>query len=168
MYTSKLGMHYFIKQNGTSSSYDQQDTCLVLISSGAGYFDVPRTPQYCTSKWAIRGIMHALRRIAPYYGGRVNIIAPWYVKTKILSEQAFRKVEEARVEFATTKDGKACLLRILSDQSIDGRTLFLSARKWAPNGYFDLGLDDYVGNELLQEIQAGQMGAAPVEAGVFV
>jgi NAD(P)-dependent dehydrogenase (short-subunit alcohol dehydrogenase family) len=77
MYTVKLALHYFVKQNGAEVSPSQEDTCLVLIGSGAAYFDVPRTPQYCSSKWAMRGIMHALRRTAFYYGSRVNMISPW-------------------------------------------------------------------------------------------
>ena len=77
LYTVKLAMHYFIKQNGTEPSPDQEDTCLVLVGSGAAYLDVPRMPQYCSSKWGMRGIMHSMRRTAFYYGSRVNIISPW-------------------------------------------------------------------------------------------
>ena len=77
LYTAKLAAHYFIRQNGTQTSPEQEDTCLVLIGSGAAFLDVPRTPQYCASKWAMRGIMHSLRRTAFFYGSRVNIISPW-------------------------------------------------------------------------------------------
>lgn len=77
LYTSKLAMHYFVSQNGTEVNKDQEDTCLILISSGAGFLDVPRSLEYSSTKWAVRGIMHALRRTAFYYGSRVNVIAPW-------------------------------------------------------------------------------------------
>jgi short-subunit dehydrogenase len=50
MYTAKLAFHYFIKQNGNTPSPSHQDTCLVLIGSGAAFLDVPRTPQYCAAK----------------------------------------------------------------------------------------------------------------------
>jgi NAD(P)-dependent dehydrogenase (short-subunit alcohol dehydrogenase family) len=79
LYTAKLAMHYFVSQNGTQAQDGQEDTCLILVSSGAGFLDVPRSPEYSSTKWAVRGIMHALRRTAFYYGSRVNVIAPWSV-----------------------------------------------------------------------------------------
>ena len=168
MYTAKLAFHYFIKQNGTTPSPSQQDTCLVLIGSGAAFLDVPRTPQYCAAKWGMRGVMHALRRTAFYYGSRVNIISPWYVKTDILPEETFQKTQEIGIEFATVEDAGRCLLRILSDQSINGRSLFLSPRKWAKKGYVDLDTDPYIEEGLLGEIQREQIRPAAVELGLFV
>jgi NAD(P)-dependent dehydrogenase (short-subunit alcohol dehydrogenase family) len=67
----------FIRQNGTKNSPEQEDTSLILIGSGAAFLDCPRAPQYCASKWAMRGIMHSLRRTAFFYGSRVNVISPW-------------------------------------------------------------------------------------------
>jgi NAD(P)-dependent dehydrogenase (short-subunit alcohol dehydrogenase family) len=79
LYTAKLAAHYFIRQNGSTPTLDQEDTCLILIGSGAAFLDCPRAPQYSASKWAMRGIMHSLRRTTYYYGSRVNVISPWYV-----------------------------------------------------------------------------------------
>ncbi|KAH7128912.1 putative short chain dehydrogenase/ reductase [Dactylonectria macrodidyma] len=167
LFTVKLSMHYFVKQNGSEVSDNQEDTCLVLASSGAGYLDCPRGPQYSATKWAIRGIMHSMRRTAFYYGSRVNIVAPWYVRTDILSKEDFDQVEATGVQFATAEDAGQCLLRILSDSSINGRSLFVAARKWAPRGYMDLDLDEYDGNDLMQEIQRDQIKPSPVELGLF-
>ncbi|KAM0413235.1 hypothetical protein ACHAPD_008330 [Fusarium lateritium] len=158
LYTAKLAMHYFVSQNGTEPQKDQEDTCLILISSGAGFVDVPRGPEYSSTKWAVRGIMHALRRTAFYYSSRVNVIAPW---------EQFDEVERSGVELATSEDAGDCALRILSDTSINGRTLFVCARKWAPSGYIDLDIEDYPDSSLLQEIQEDQMRNAPVELGLF-
>ncbi|KAL4866114.1 hypothetical protein BDV12DRAFT_199435 [Aspergillus spectabilis] len=168
LYTAKLAMHYFIKQNGQTPSLQQEDTALVLIGSGAAFLDCPRTPQYDASKWAMRGIMHSLRRTAFYYGSRVNVISPWYVRTSILSKEAFDHVESLGVEFAKVDDAGECLLRILSDTGINGRSLFVTARKWADRGYMDLDIEDYRGNELLQEVQTDQIKSAPVENGLFL
>lgn len=77
LYTTKLATHYFIKQNGQTPSPAQEDTCLVLIGSGAAFLDCLRGPVYPSTKWAVRGIMHTLRRTAYYYGSRVNVISPW-------------------------------------------------------------------------------------------
>lgn len=80
----------------------------------------------------------------------------------------FDEVEKAGVEIAKAEDAGRALLRLLSDTRINGRSLFVSARKWASKGYLDLDLDEYAGNDLLQEIQADQVKLAPVEAGLFV
>ncbi|KAF5594158.1 15-hydroxyprostaglandin dehydrogenase [Fusarium subglutinans] len=166
LYTSKLAMHYFVSQNGTEVNEDQDDTCLILISSGAGFLDVPRCPEYSSTKWAVRGIMHALRRTSFYYRSRVNVLAPWYIRTGILSKDQFDQVENSGVEFATAEDAGECALRILSDTSINGKTLFVCARKWAPRGYMDLNIEDYP-EGLIQEIQEDQIRNAPVDLGLF-
>ncbi|KAM0224142.1 hypothetical protein ACHAQD_002516 [Fusarium lateritium] len=168
LYTAKLAMHYFISQNGTQVQDGQEDTCLILVSSGAGFLDVPRSPEYSSTKWAVRGIMHALRRTAFYYGSRVNVIAPWYIRTGILSKEQFDKVEKSGVEFATPGDAGECALRILSDSSVNGRTIFVCARKWAPRGYIDLDIEDYPDSPLIQEMQEDQTKNAPVELGLYL
>ncbi|PNP76627.1 hypothetical protein FNYG_10046 [Fusarium nygamai] len=166
LYAAKLAMHYFVSQNGTEVNEEQEDTCLILISSGAGFLDVPRSPEYSSTKWAVRGIMHALRRTAFYYGSRVNVIAPWYIRTGILPKDQFDQVEKSGVEFATAEDAGECALKILSDTNINGRTLFVCARKWAHRGYMDLNIEDYL-EGLIQEIQEDQMRNAPVDLGLF-
>ncbi|KFA71795.1 hypothetical protein S40288_07443 [Stachybotrys chartarum IBT 40288] len=166
LYTVKLSLQYFVRLNGKEPSENQEDTCLVLASSGAGYLDCPRGPQYSCTKWAIRGIMHSLRRTTFFYGSRVNIIAPWYVRTEILSKEDFDHVESTGVQFATTEDAGQCLLHLLSDVTINGRALFVSARKWAPKGYMDLDLDDYH-NDIIDEIQKDQIKPSPISLGLF-
>lgn len=167
LFTSTLAMHYFVKQNGSVPSPEQEDTCLVLIGSGAGIHDCLRIPQYSASKWAMRGIMHSLRRTAHFYGSRVNVINPWYVRTSILSEADFENVKSKGVEFATTEDAGQCLLRILSDPSVNGHSLFIAARKWAVKGYMDLDLENTEENELRKEVQYDQMRPSPVDLGLF-
>ncbi|KAG9740334.1 NAD(P)-binding protein, partial [Aureobasidium melanogenum] len=166
LYTTKLCLHHFIKQNGQTPSQQQEDTCLILIRSGAAFLDVARTPQYEATKWAVRGIMHSLRWTAHFHGSRVNIISPWYVKTKIRSEKAFEHVKSKGVDFATVEDAGECLLRILNDREINGHSFFLSPRKWASRGYVDFDLGNYE-DELLKEIQKAQLISAPPEDGLF-
>ncbi|KAK1146137.1 hypothetical protein N8T08_003226 [Aspergillus melleus] len=168
LYTAKLASHYFIKQNGQQSSTEQEDTSLILIGSGAAFLDCPRAPQYCATKWAMRGIMHSLRRTAFYYGSRVNVISPWYVKTNILSEEAFAHVTNVGVRFAEASEAGECLLRILSDSTINGRSFFVSGKKWSSRGYLDLDIDDYEDGSVIEDIQKDQVKSAPVEMGLFV
>ncbi|KAH0281372.1 phosphoglycerate mutase-like protein, partial [Aureobasidium melanogenum] len=167
LYTTKLCLHHFIKQSGQTPSPPQEDTCLVLIGSGAAFLDVARTPQYEATKWAVRGIMHSLRRTAHLFGSRVNVISPWYVKTKVLSEEALEHVKSKGVDFATEEDAGQCLSRILSDRDVNGHSFFLSPRKWPSRGYVDFDLE-YSEDELLKEIQKAQLISAPPEDGLFV
>ncbi|KGO42689.1 hypothetical protein PEX1_104960 [Penicillium expansum] len=160
--------HHFIRQNGTKNSPEQEDTSLILIGSGAAFLDCPRPPQYCASKWAMRGIMHSLRRTAFFYGSRVNVISPWYVNTNILSDEAFKHVSSVGVEFAQAEDATQYLLRILSVRSVNGHSFFVSGRKWESSGYMDLDLEDYTSNALIREIQEDQIKSAPVELGLLV
>ncbi|TFL02059.1 hypothetical protein BDV98DRAFT_592554 [Pterulicium gracile] len=63
LYTTKLALHSFMRQNGTDGPKEsQEDTSLTLIGSGAAFLDCPRGPQYEATKWGARGIMHTLRR----------------------------------------------------------------------------------------------------------
>ncbi|KAF2847915.1 putative short chain dehydrogenase/ reductase [Plenodomus tracheiphilus IPT5] len=171
LYTTKLAFHHFILQNGThpsSSSHRQQtDTCLILIGSGAAFLDCPRAPQYAASKWAARGIMHSLRRTAFYYGSRVNVISPWYVRTNILPDEVFDGVERAGVQFAKKEDAGGCLVRVLADRGVNGRMVFVGPRKWADRGFVDLGVDEEFEEGLLGEIQREQVWFQPVEGGLF-
>lgn len=91
-----------------------------------------------------------------------------YVKTNILSDEAFDHVSSVGVQFAEAEDAGQCLLRILGDKSINGHSIFVSGRKWASKGYMDLDLDDYLGNSLVNEIQEDQVKSAPVSLGLFV
>ncbi|KAK7177476.1 short chain dehydrogenase reductase family oxidoreductase [Paraphaeosphaeria sporulosa] len=167
LYTTKLAMHYFIKLNGTTPSPNQVDTCLILIGSGAAFLDCPRGPQYQCSKWGMRGVMHSLRRTAGFYGSRVNVLSPWYVRTNILTKETFDHVEGAGVHIAVAEDAGQALLRLLSDASINGRMLFIAPRKWAARGYVDLDIDEYPIAPLLNEIQEDQIKPAPVSLGLF-
>lgn len=170
LYTTKLALHHFVKQNGVTPSCDQADTALVLIGSGASYLDGPRSPQYAATKWAMRGIMHSLRQTSHFHGTRVNMISPWYIKTSILSQEQFEHVTSAGVQFATLEDAQGALLRLVSDTSINGKSLFVGARRWEPakeTGYWDLDVDDHH-DDLHKQIQEEQMWAVPVSLGLFV
>jgi hypothetical protein len=85
-----------------------------------------------------------------------------------LSQEAFAHVSRAGIQFAEAEDAGQCLLRILSDTRINGHSIFVSGRKWAPNGYIDLDLENYARDRLIGEIQEDQMKSAPVSLGLFV
>jgi len=71
------------------------------------------------------------------------------------------------IEFATLADAGDCLLKVVSDRTINGHSLFLSARKWAPRGYVDLDLDDYK-DERLKKIAEDQLKGSEPEDKLFL
>jgi hypothetical protein len=71
------------------------------------------------------------------------------------------------VHFAESSEAGQCLLRILSDKNINGRSFFISGKKWSTSGYLDLDIDDYQENSLVDSIQRDQVKSAPVELGLF-
>ena len=83
----------------------------------------------------------------PAQGGRVNIIAPWWVmegalvrrsvivlmgsrfiKTRILSQQAREMLAGKGVGFAELEDAASAVLHLACDKSLNGRPGFPSCR----------------------------------------
>ena len=58
----------------------------------------------------------------PGMGMRVNIIAPWFVRTAIMSESVQELVTSKGIEWAEKADAAAAVLHIASDKSINGKT----------------------------------------------
>ncbi|KEF56725.1 uncharacterized protein A1O9_06915 [Exophiala aquamarina CBS 119918] len=80
----------------------------------------------------------ACRPTAP----RVNYIAPWYVKTKILSDEDLEQIAAAKIEFAETKDTANALMRCRCDGAIHSRSFAVVPLTWQPAGYVDIDDDD--------------------------
>lgn len=173
MYTAKLAIHYF------NRNPEGSDRCLIMTASLAGYLDQPGSPQYCSSKWGVRGIMRSLRRTMPGMGMRVNIIAPWFVATPIMSDQVKQLVRDRGITFADKEDAGAAVLHIASDKSINGnmaslflfsihvvltaflgRSLCILPRDVAPQGYRDLQRDDNAEGDIMTDWQNTVMGAS--------
>ena len=90
-----------------------------------------------------------------------------YVNTDILPKEMFQQAKDAGVDFATLEDAGECIGRLLSDQNITGRCIFLCPRKWGSRGYCDLDLDEFKG-EKLQAIAREQMLLGPPENSLFL
>jgi NAD(P)-dependent dehydrogenase (short-subunit alcohol dehydrogenase family) len=165
-------LHYFRRQNASNKG-DSLDQNLILQGSLAGYLDLPGALQYASSKYALRGMMKALRKTEHQHNIRVNFIGPWYgvsrgccvcqcltrvtrfIETKILSKQAVEHLSGQGVKFATVEDAGQCLMRIVSDPKVNGRAFAIVTRDLAPRGYVDIDIDDYDPGTLLGTLQAG-------------
>jgi len=81
LYTVKLALHYFRRQNALNKGAPQ-DALLVLQGSLAGYIDLPGALQYGGSKYGLRAVMRNLRRTEWQHNIRVNYIGPWSVPSE--------------------------------------------------------------------------------------
>ncbi|KAN0089650.1 short chain dehydrogenase reductase [Hyaloscypha variabilis] len=145
VYTTKLALHYFRRQR----LVPERDRCLILKASVAAYVDQPGSPQ----QWGIRGLMRNLRRTAWKESIRVNLVAPWFVRTPILDQGIQDFLDGKGVGFATVDDACTAMLKIASDTTVNGRAIGIVHRKEAPEGYMDLDRDDYKEGDALKEWQ---------------
>ncbi|KAF7541614.1 hypothetical protein G7054_g432 [Neopestalotiopsis clavispora] len=148
-YTAKLAMHYFLKQDQTPS----RDRCLIIKGSVAAYADQPGSPQYNISKWGARGLFRNLRRTAWRQGIRVNFVAPWYVRTPILSDKVIEYLVSKGVNFARVEDCASAMLMLAARKEISGRSIGIVPREEAPEGYMDMIHDDYQEEDFLHNWQ---------------
>ena len=151
LYTAKLAMHYFHRQPETA----ERDRCLIVKGSLAAYLDLPGAIQYNVSKFGMRGMVDCLRRTGWQTGVRVNLIAPWFIATPILSKEAVSHIAGLGVEFASEGDAAAAVVRVACDKGVNGRALGVVPRSEAPEGWMDLGHDDYAEEDFMQRWQEG-------------
>jgi NAD(P)-dependent dehydrogenase (short-subunit alcohol dehydrogenase family) len=149
LYTAKLAMHYFNRQPEDSS----RDRCLIVKGSLAAYLDLPGSPQYNMSKAAMRSFVNCIRRTGWQKSIRVNLIAPWFIATPILSKEAITHISGSGIEFATEDDAAAAVLKVACDKSINGRALGVVPRSEAEYGYLDLKHDDYAEDDYMRTWQ---------------
>jgi len=155
MYTVKLALFYFRKQfnSAVAEGAGSIDSSLVLQGSLAGYVDQPGSPQYNASKFGLRGTMRCLRRTSLQHGTRVNYIAPWYIKTDIISDAVAARITAKGAAFASIDDAAEALMRAACDTNVCGRSLAIVPRMWAPLGYLDVDHDDYKEGDFLKQWQ---------------
>jgi hypothetical protein len=101
------------------------------------------------SKWSMRAFVNCIRRTGWQKGIRVNLIAPWFIATPILSKEAVAHISDSGLKFATEDDAAAAVVKVACDKSINGRALGIVPRSEAEHGYLDLRHDDYAEENLV-------------------
>ncbi|KXS95344.1 hypothetical protein AC578_5282 [Pseudocercospora eumusae] len=149
MYTVKLALFYFPKQ----PEGEDRDRCIIMTGSLASYLDQSGSPQYNSSKWGVRGLMHSIRRTGPDNGIRINLVAPWVTDTRIISEEIKSYVRGRGIEFANVEDGGSLVCHFAADKSINGRAFLLIPRSANKRGYIDGEHDDWNDDDFLTEWQ---------------
>ncbi|KAJ5812284.1 hypothetical protein N7474_008585 [Penicillium riverlandense] len=156
IYTVKLALHYMTR----TPDHQKHDQCIILMSSIAGYCDQPGTPIYCASKHGIRGIMTSLRRTVHNQGIRVNMLAPWYVRTPAIPAENQARLSNKGIIWAKSADAATASLHIASDSMLNGRCVAILPRDNDPRGYMDMGKDDFAGDDLACEWQRAMIAAS--------
>ncbi|EME86063.1 uncharacterized protein MYCFIDRAFT_40006 [Pseudocercospora fijiensis CIRAD86] len=148
-YTVKLALFYLPKQ----PEADDRDRCIIMTGSLASYLDMSGSPQYNATKWGVRGLMHSIRRTGPDQGIRINLVAPWIVDTRIMSDETKRFVRGQGIEFCNIEDGGSLVCHFAADKSINGRSFILIPRSVNRRGYMDSEHDDFNDDDFLTEWQ---------------
>ncbi|OAP54699.1 hypothetical protein AYL99_11147 [Fonsecaea erecta] len=154
-YSAALALHYFSQRQQPSShppSSSPPTKALIFISSLAGYLDDDHSVAYTMSKFGTRGLFRALRRRArAEMGVRVNLVAPWAVKTPmtapIVAALQSMGIEDGKgITFASKETCAQAVARIALDETLHGRAYAIM-----PEGAFDIKDDiegGYGGEEL--------------------
>jgi NAD(P)-dependent dehydrogenase (short-subunit alcohol dehydrogenase family) len=147
LYTAKCAMHYW-----QFDSRPAEDKCFIIKSSLAGYLAVPAATQYSVSKYGVRGLMIQMRLADRC---RVNLVAPWFISTAIMSAEVKQAIS-ARLEsqgsgWADIEDALKAVLRIATDENINGRALAIVPRRDVREGYMDCQADEYPEGTLMHQ-----------------
>lgn len=146
LYTATLALHYL----GTKSpdkSKDDKAKSLTIVASMAAFVDDTHNTAYTVSKFALRGLVRALRGSASsQLGVRVNALCPWAMRTP-MTEPILQHLASVGINAG---EGKGITLvehevltkaaaRIVLDASVWGRCVAIM-----PEGAVDLE-DDFEG-----------------------
>lgn len=140
-FSAALALHYFrlfspppsASASSASSTTTTTTTTksLIFISSLAAYLDDTHNTTYTTSKFGTRGLFRALRaRAHDEMNVRVNLIAPWGVKTP-MTAPLLEMLEKAGIQegqgftFAAKEDVARAAARCAVDEELYGTSLSL-------------------------------------------
>ncbi|KAJ5436691.1 Short-chain dehydrogenase/reductase SDR [Penicillium cf. griseofulvum] len=138
-YTWKLAVHYFRKQEDTPD----RDRCFIMTGSMVAYIDSPGNWEYTATKYGLRGFMKTVRRSSWEQGIRINYVAPCWIKSAIRTKEYEAWLIERGVEFGEQADCAGAMMRIACDKSINGRSLMITPRSIAKEGFMDVDKEDY-------------------------
>jgi 5'-hydroxyaverantin dehydrogenase len=163
-YTSFLALHYFRLPGPVDEKPFKK--AIVLVASLAGYLGFPFSTTYSLSKFGVRGLFYAIRDQARAADIRVNLIAPWYIKT------AMTTVEEddplgghlSMFGFAPMEEVVETVLRLSADEGVTGRSALI-----VPEGKYDIGdnIWDGFGGKVVQERMAERLGNVAVQMAAY-
>ncbi|KAH8736225.1 hypothetical protein BGZ61DRAFT_339582 [Ilyonectria robusta] len=156
LYTWKLAVHYFRKQPDT----EDRDRCFIITGSMVAWIDSPGNWEYTATKYGLRGFMRTARRSSFEQGIRINYVAPCWIKSAIRTAEYEKWLVDRGVEFGEQIDVAGCMMKIATDKSINGRSLMITPRSVAKEGFQDIDRDDYkdiTEDEYFKKVQESQL-----------
>lgn len=154
-YTTHLALYYLKKNPGSSPANPncqpattRRDRHLLLISSCAGLLPIPGQAFYGASKHAVVGLYRNLRSTSFVHGIRVNMLAPYFIDTPILTTGA--KVIMAGGDIGKVEDVVEAATRFAADPRIVGRAAAVGPKfkiKQDADGNWELAKDPEEGME---------------------
>ncbi|KAF2012450.1 NAD(P)-binding protein [Aaosphaeria arxii CBS 175.79] len=138
-FTWKLAVHYFRKQ----PENEDRDRCFIITGSMVGWIDSPGNWEYTATKYGLRGFMRTARRSSWEQGIRINYVAPCWIKSAIRTKEYEDWLIEHGVQFGEQEDVANCMMRIATDKSVNGKSLMITPRSIAKEGFKDIDKDDY-------------------------
>ncbi|KIW04175.1 uncharacterized protein PV09_04488 [Verruconis gallopava] len=147
LWTAKCAMHYW-----QFDSRPPQEKCFIIKSSLAGYLAVPAATLYSVSKYGVRGLMVQMRMADRC---RVNVIAPWFISTDIMSDAVKERIgaslKSMKSDWAEVEDAAKAVMKVATDENINGRALAIVPRMDVEEGYMDCEADQYPEGTLLHK-----------------
>ncbi|OHE98644.1 AdhA [Colletotrichum orchidophilum] len=155
-YTWKLAVHYFRQQPES----DDRDRCFIITGSMVGWIDSPGNWEYTSTKYGLHGFMRTARRSSWEQGIRIVYVAPCWIRSAIRTAEYEKWLIDHGVEFGEQEDVANCMMRVACDKSINGRSLMITPRTVAKEGYMDIDRDDYKDapeDQYLDKMQKAQL-----------
>ncbi|KPM42344.1 hypothetical protein AK830_g4203 [Neonectria ditissima] len=156
LYTWKLAVHYFRKQPDT----EERDRCFIITGSMVAWIDSPGNWEYTATKYGLRGFMRTARRSSFEQGIRINYVAPCWIKSAIRTAEYEKWLLDRGIDFGEQVDVANCMMKIATDKSINGRSLMITPRSVAKEGFRDIDRDDYkdtAEDEYFKKVQESQL-----------
>ncbi|KAH8682079.1 hypothetical protein BX600DRAFT_521495 [Xylariales sp. PMI_506] len=139
LYTWKLAVHYFRKQ----PDVPERDRCFIITGSMVAWIDSPGNWEYTATKYGLHGFVRTARRSSFEQGIRINYVAPCWIKSAIRTAEYEKWLVDRGISFGEQIDVANCMMRIACDKDINGRSLMITPRSIAKEGFMDIDRDDY-------------------------
>ncbi|KIW47732.1 uncharacterized protein PV06_00397 [Exophiala oligosperma] len=153
VYKSSWLALYYMRLRSKVPSAESFSKSLILVSSLAGYSDMPGNTDYNAAKFGVRGIFRGLRHTTSSMNVRVNLVAPFWidtplVHTKLVEMASLGITPGSGFSFASVNDCVNVATTFATDATISGRAYAV-----VPEGFVDIDDEESSGwaGEILKE-----------------
>lgn len=115
MYSVHIATTYCMSENDMNGSPSSPRKSIVLLGSTSGYRSLAGKTDYSIAKWGVRSLFRNLRSVLPRQGIRINMMAPFWVPTKLTQGKVPTGIKVGRLEDAI--DG---IVRMIVDDGMNG------------------------------------------------